>query len=262
MQHSRATVFKDFPAQMNDQPCTGHLYITKLALDGLKEINSLQFQWVGTEGAVIIEKVSLIDEDNQAKSSTPIDLTLLDNSRWRYIGNSEESRVLENLRAAPRVWLTPEVINVKPEEALKIIRSSKMPDGRAYDPLQTALIEEPAPPTDKSVDASASARIERQSASTMDVATHSTAPSFLVTSDAYYPGWTAALDGQSVSIFRADYAIRGVFVPAGDHLVHFEFRPKSFYLGVSITASSLFGLLLFATLFRRHKGIDKSKLDH
>jgi hypothetical protein len=173
----------------------------------------------------------------------------------------EESRVFENLRAAPRVWLTPEVLTVKPEEALKIIKSSKMTDGRPFDPLQTALIEEPAAPGDKSVDPSASARVANLSANTMDVATHSTAPSFLVTSDAYYPGWTAALDGQPVSIFRTDYAIRGAFVPAGDHLVHFEYSPKSFFWGAIISTFSLLGMLFIAIFFKPNGAALNVKVD-
>jgi hypothetical protein len=246
MQHRRATVFNDYPAQMYDEPCTGHQYVTMLRLDITKEINSVQFQWMGRSGVAIIEKVSLIDE--QAKTSSPVDLTLLDGNRWHYTETQDESRILENLRAMPRVWLVPEVIKVAPEEALKIIKSSRMTDGRTFDPRQTALVEEPLTLAEKNMDTTASARVSSLSADTMDVYTHSTSPSFLVTSDAYYSGWNATLDGKPIAIYRADYAIRGVSVPVGDHIIHFEFRPKSFYFGLAISIISLLGLILFVAI--------------
>ena len=69
---------------------------------------------------------------------------------------------------------------------------------------------------------------------------------FLVTSDAYYPGWRATIDGAPAQLYRADYALRGVPVSAGTHLVRFEFQPRSFYYGVIVTAISLLGLITLA----------------
>ena len=248
MQHSRATIFNDYPTQMYDEPCTGHQYVTRLKLDNATEIKSIQLQWAGTAGVVIIEKVSLIDE--QAKTSTPVDLALLDSNRWHYTEIRGQTRALENLRAMPRAWLVPEVIEVAPEEALKIIKSSRMPDGRTFDPLQIALIEEPLALGEKNPDPTASARISDLSANTMEVQTHSASPSFLVTSDAYYSGWNATLDGKPVPLYRADYAVRGVSLPGGDHTIRFEFRPKSFYYGLTVSLISLLGLTLLVAIPR------------
>ena len=39
-----------------------------------------------------------------------------------------------------------------------------------------------------------------------------------------------------------DYALRGVSLPPGEHLVRFEFKPKSFYYGVAISLISLAAL--------------------
>ena len=47
----------------------------------------------------------------------------------------------------------------------------------------------------------------------------------VVLRDLYYPGWTAAIDGQSVSILRADVLFRAVEVPAGRHTIVFRFEP-------------------------------------
>lgn len=246
MRHRQATIFNNFPAKMYDEPCTGHLYVAMLPLDSAGEITSIQFQWRGNSGAALIEKLTLIDES--AKRSNPIDLAFLDSGKWRYIGTLDEARVLENLQAMPRVWLAQEALNVAPEEALKIIKSSKLPDGRLFDPHQTALIEEPSTLTGTGADLSASAQVTHLSANAMEVVTHSASPSFLVSSDAYYSGWKATLDDKAIPIVRANYALRGLFVPAGDHRIRFEFSPKSFYFGLGISVISLFGLILFAVV--------------
>jgi uncharacterized membrane protein YfhO len=77
----------------------------------------------------------------------------------------------------------------------------------------------------------------------MEVQTSSSSDAFLVTSDTWYPGWQATIDGAPASIFRANYALRGVRVPAGRHLVRFEYRPKMFYLGTAISVLTLLALI-------------------
>ena len=77
----------------------------------------------------------------------------------------------------------------------------------------------------------------------MTVKTHSAAPAFLVTGDVFYPGWRVRLDSQRVALYQADYALRGVMVPAGDHLVRFSYRPASLYWGIAVSALSAVVLL-------------------
>jgi hypothetical protein len=75
MRHSRASVFADYSSKLPDGPCQGHFYLTKYALDGVKHIKAIDFEWVGGPGGIILDKLSLIDE--KAKSLYPIDAALL-----------------------------------------------------------------------------------------------------------------------------------------------------------------------------------------
>jgi len=65
------------------------------------------------------------------------------------------------------------------------------------------------------------------------------APSFLVLSDAYYPGWRAWVDGSQAQILQADWLFRAVYLPAGRHTIEFKYEPASFAFGWLVTRVSL-----------------------
>jgi hypothetical protein len=61
-------------------------------------------------------------------------------------------------------------------------------------------------------------------------------------SEMHYPeGWNAWIDGEEVEYFRANYALRGLWVPAGEHDIEFVFEPSSYSTGsvLSIIGSIL-----------------------
>ncbi|MBS1547526.1 MAG: hypothetical protein JST38_04310 [Bacteroidetes bacterium] len=64
---------------------------------------------------------------------------------------------------------------------------------------------------------------------------HST---FAVLQQAWYPGWTATLDGQPAEVIRANIACFGTVLPAGEHTLEFRFRKPiiPWLLGFSIAA--------------------------
>jgi hypothetical protein len=72
-----------------------------------------------------------------------------------------------------------------------------------------------------------------------------------VFSEIYYPaGWKCYLDGKESKYFRADWVLRGMVVPAGDHEIRFTFKPSSYYVGNKVSlASSVLLILLCAGYF-------------
>ncbi len=70
----------------------------------------------------------------------------------------------------------------------------------------------------------------------------------VIFSEIYYPaGWKSYIDGREVPHFKADYVLRGMEVPAGDHEIVFRFEPESYRTGTRISfASSLLLILLCA----------------
>ena len=80
-----------------------------------------------------------------------------------------------------------------------------------------------------------------------------------VFSEIYYDkGWMASIDGEAADHFRVNYLLRGMEIPAGEHTIVFEFKPKSYYRGEKISyAGSILLILLFVggvyLEFRRKK---------
>jgi len=66
-----------------------------------------------------------------------------------------------------------------------------------------------------------------------------------VFSEIYYqPGWDATIDGKPASHFRADWTLRAMRIPSGEHTIEFDFRPKAYVAAVNIGVYSSFFILL------------------
>ena len=68
-------------------------------------------------------------------------------------------------------------------------------------------------------------------------------------SEIYYPnGWTATVDGTPVDIFRANWTLRGIILPAGEHELEMSFDPKSYKISSNISRASSAGLIILLIL--------------
>lgn len=67
------------------------------------------------------------------------------------------------------------------------------------------------------------------------VRVNTAAPTWLVLADAWYPGWRATVDGEPVSVYRANLAFRAVALETpGEHVVEMVFVPASQALGATM----------------------------
>ncbi len=74
----------------------------------------------------------------------------------------------------------------------------------------------------------------------------SSAGGIVVFSEIYYPGWTATIDGEATELGRADYILRALNVPKGEHEVVLAFKPKS--IRATETVAYVSYVLLIAAL--------------
>jgi hypothetical protein len=68
-------------------------------------------------------------------------------------------------------------------------------------------------------------------------------PGLLILSEIAYPGWYARLDGAPVPLSSA-VIFRAVDLPAGAHLVEFDFRPISVFAGLGVSVTAWLGILV------------------
>ena len=71
-------------------------------------------------------------------------------------------------------------------------------------------------------------------------------------SEMYYPhGWNVTIDGNEVDHFRANYVLRALEIPAGNHEIEFKFEPSVVKKGsgISLASSIVFILLLGGGVF-------------
>jgi hypothetical protein len=66
----------------------------------------------------------------------------------------------------------------------------------------------------------------------------------VVIADAYAPGWHAWVDGRPTSIHPADLMFRAVLVPAGQHRIELQYRPRGFLVGMGLFAVSVLSCVL------------------
>jgi hypothetical protein len=105
-------------------------------------------------------------------------------------------------------------------------------------------------------DDAASATIRSAAPGRVVVEATTGAPAYLVLADAWFPGWRAWVDGAEQTVWRADHALRAVWLPPGRHRVEFGYAPASFRYGlvVSGAAALVVAGLLWAPARRRLGG--------
>ena len=69
----------------------------------------------------------------------------------------------------------------------------------------------------------------------------------VVFSEIYYPGWESYIDGVKTKHGRADYVLRAMNVPAGNHEIEFVFDPKSIQVTEAISYVAI-GILILGTI--------------
>lgn len=153
--------------------------------------------------------------------------------------------LFRNLRARPRAWCAAQALEVNPDGALTAIREGRLPDGSAFDPASTALLDS-GPLVGWTAGAtadSADATVARTSQNRYVV--HARTPCLLVIGEVYYPWWRVSIDDAPVTPARVNYTMLGVAVPPGDHVVRLSMAPESLWIGSAVSG---LGLLLLAAL--------------
>jgi Bacterial membrane protein YfhO len=155
--------------------------------------------------------------------------------------------VYENRTALPRFWLVQRVHTVGTlGDAIKQLRTN-------LDPAKEAVVESDEAVTQLSVnpdsrDPREGVTVLRYHPGRVCLRVRSTVSTFLVSSEAYYPGWHAFIDGRKTRVYLTNAAFQGVVIPPGEHTVSLVFAPPIAWRSALISIGSL--MILALLVFR------------
>lgn len=171
--------------------------------------------------------------------------TVLNMLNTKYVIVHANSAPVNNKYAYGNAWFVKdyELVNTPDEELLGL---------KQIDPRESAVISKEFESViqDKgfNFDENATIQLTSYAPNKLEYKTSAANEQLAVFSEIYYPkGWNVYIDGNKTDLLRADYILRAVIVPAGEHTVTFEYKPESYYMGARISAISS-SLLLLALL--------------
>ena len=164
------------------------------------------------------------------------------NTKYVITGNLANDTI-PNKDALGNVWFVKGIqVEKGPAEVMKRLDS--------FNPKDTAVIEE----IDKleslnnlEFDENASIALVNNKNDEINYTSSSTKKQLAVFSEIYYNlGWKAYIDNVETPIVKANYVLRGLVVPAGNHAIRFEFKPIT--IKNSIVASTYASILLWLSI--------------
>lgn len=179
-------------------------------------------------------------------SKQPMNFNALNMLNTKYFvvpGAQGQPQVQQNPEAFGACWFANNILFVNDAAAaMKALNTLQSKD--------TAIVEsayKSSIPFMPQTDSVAAIRLIKNDNDDITYESNSSTNQFAVFSEIFYDrGWKAYIDNKETPILKANYALRGLAVPAGKHNIRFEFRPASYYKTTSITvaASALIWLLL------------------
>ena len=248
--HRRAPIFDSLPGDERAS-FMAHRYLARVNFGEPVQVARIEVVSAGQDVNVKLFKASICDSRQRMCTPMTTDApglssqldALRDQKRWEQVWNRNGVMILKNHRPLPRAWLVGSAEVVSPEAALRSIRGENEPE---FDPEIKVLLESNSPeiaelPGDGRRMAGTAKPLllnENQIA----IKTKSETPAVLVVSEIDYPGWEATVDGNNAKIHTADYILRAVFVPAGEHRVEMKYTAPGAKRGAVISLFALLGL--------------------
>ncbi|HND76867.1 MAG TPA: YfhO family protein [bacterium] len=156
----------------------------------------------------------------------------------RKIDEAGKTLIYENKNVLPRAYFVSSVETIgERQQALLRLNSVDFDVHRSA--FTDKAIKTPITPFD-----SAKAEITQWMTDKISISAFVDKPGFMVLSETYYPhGWKAYVDGQETEIYKTNYILRGIQVPAGQHTIEFRFEPAEYTAGIWASTISFFGVI-------------------
>lgn len=240
-----------------------HYRVFNNILGTFSETNTSYFKSsIGGYHAVKLRRYDdVINEYFQVMDSVKVPniLNLL-NAKYWVMGGPEKPQAMPNTKANGNAWFVSDLKFVNtPNEEIKSIG--------VIDSKKTAVIAS----SDKSyfnnktvqADSTAFINLTKYQPNELEFKSQSKTPQLAVFSEIYYPhGWKMFVDEKEVPYIKADYLLRAVHVPAGNHNIRMVFEPEVIEKGkwLSLFCFGLFIALSAFGIFWMNKNKKKEQL--
>jgi hypothetical protein len=158
---------------------------------------------------------------------------------WRVVADDRETRLVENTRVLPRVFV-PRLIRFIDNDDATLEEMST-----ATDFADTAWLFTASASPQTIANGTASLRATRNG-SRFEIDADAHGGTHLVISETAWPGWRAYVDRRRVNVDRANRAFLSVYVPPGRHHVSVVYLPDSFVRGRAITLATLLAIAIYS----------------
>lgn len=229
-----------------------HYRIFNNILGTFSETNTSYFKSsIGGYHAVKLRRYDdVINEYFQIMDSVKVPNVLnLLNAKYWVVGGPEKPEVIPNTKANGNAWFVSDVqfVNTPNEEikSIGVINNKKTAVVASSD--RSYFTNKPI-----QADSTAFINLTKYQPNELEFKSQSKTPQLAVFSEIYYPhGWKMFVDDKEVPYIKADYLLRAVHVPAGNHHIRMVFEPEVIEKGkwVSLFSFGLFILLSVLGIF-------------
>ena len=146
------------------------------------------------------------------------------NMKYAVVGN-EQPMVVENPNAFGNAWFVDSVVLANtPDEESNALNTINLRNTLVTDVKFSDFVKDFRPNHDET----AKIQLTKYAPDYVEYDYTAGNDGMVVFSEIYYPyGWNAYIDGNAADHFRANYTLRAMTVPAGQHHIRFEFRPAT-----------------------------------
>ncbi|MFO7657380.1 MAG: YfhO family protein, partial [Bacteroidales bacterium] len=192
----------------------------------------------------------------QAIDSVMGEMNALNILNTRYIIYNAEAPPLVNKHEFGAAWFVDNIrIVANADEEIQLVAVFNPSKEVLIDKRYETLLEGYSPQKDTA----ASIYLAKYLPNHLTYKAKNTAEQIAVFSEIFYDkGWEAYIDGNPAPYFRANYLLRAMRIPAGEHTIEFKFHPKSYYTGEKISLAGsliLIFLVLGALYYEIKKGL-------
>lgn len=189
-----------------------------------------------------LQSVNSIDQLGEVFSG----LNAMNMLNTKYIIINPESQPLINNRALGNCWFV---------ESVKIVpdADTELASVNNFDPAMEAIVDSRfagmVAGLEPGVDSTASILLTSSKSNELVYKFNISRDQLAVFSEIYYPkGWNAYIDGEMKEYFRANYILRAMVLPEGDHELVFRFEPESYRIGNEISLAGSIILILLSIM--------------